>query len=68
MAGVVVDSTALKYPAYMNPQENLWDQIQYALKSMSDVNAKLDEAAVYIQRDPTLVKSITSFPYMAMSY
>ena len=32
---------------------------------MSDVNAKLDEAALYIERNPTLVKSITSFPYTA---
>ena len=39
----------------------------YALKSMDDVNAKLDEAAFYIERNPTLVKSITSFPYIAKS-
>jgi hypothetical protein len=32
-----------------------------------DVNAKLDEAAFYIERNPTLVKSITSFPYIAKS-
>jgi hypothetical protein len=37
-------------------------------KSMSDVNAKLDEAALYIKRNRTLVKSITSFPYIAKSY
>jgi transposase len=63
-------------PAYapeLNPQENLWDEIRekifknYALKSMDDVNAKLDEAAFYIERNPTLVKSITSFPYIAKS-
>ena len=36
-------------------------------KSMDDVNAKLDEAAFYIERNPTLVKSITSFPYIAKS-
>jgi hypothetical protein len=40
----------------------------YALKSMSDVNAKLDEAALYIERNRTLVKSIASFPYIAKSY
>ena len=40
----------------------------YALKSMSDVNTKLDEAALYIERNRTLVKSIASFPYIAKSY
>ena len=40
----------------------------YALKSMSDVNAKLDEAALYIERNRMLVKSIVSFPYIAKSY
>jgi hypothetical protein len=34
---------------------------------MDDVNAKLDEAAFYIERNPALVKSITSFPYIAKS-
>jgi hypothetical protein len=34
---------------------------------MDDVNAKLDEAAFYIERNPTLVKSITSFAYIAKS-
>jgi len=61
------------YSPELNPQENLWDEIRekifknYALKSMDDVNAKLDEAAFYIERNPTLVKSITSFPYIAKS-
>jgi hypothetical protein len=51
----------------------LWDEIRekifknYAIKSMDDVNAKLDEAAFYIERNPTLVRSITSFPYIAKS-
>ena len=40
----------------------------YALKSMDEVNDKLDEAALYIERNPKLVKSITSFPYIAKSY
>jgi transposase len=59
------------YSPELNPQENLWDEIRekifknYALKSMDDVNAKLDEAAFYIERNSTLVKSITSFPYIA---
>jgi len=61
------------YSPELNPQENLWDEIRekifknYALKSMNDVYAKLDEAALYIERNPTLVKSITSFPYIAKS-
>ena len=61
------------YSPELNPQENLWGEIRekifknYALKSMDDVNAKLDEAAFYIERNPTLVRSITSFPYIAKS-
>jgi hypothetical protein len=57
----------------LNPQENIWDEIRekifknYALKSMSEVNAKLDEAALYIERNPPLVKSISSFSYIAKS-
>jgi hypothetical protein len=39
----------------------------YALKSMEDVYAKLEEAALYIERNPSIVKSITSFPYIAKS-
>src|SRR6516162_6375757 len=59
--------TLLYLPPYspeLNPKENLWDEIRekifnnYALKSMSDVNAKLDEASFYIERSRTLVKSI----------
>jgi transposase len=62
------------YSPELNPQENIWDEIRektfknYALKSMSDVNAKLDEAALYIERNRTLVKFIASFPYIAKSY
>jgi transposase len=61
------------YSPELNPQENLWDEIRekifknYALKSMDDVCAKLVEAALYIERNPELVKSITSFPYIAKS-
>jgi transposase len=59
------------YSPELNPQENIWDEIRekifknYALKSM---NAKLDEASLHIERSRTLVKSIASFPYIAMSY
>ena len=63
-------------PAYspeLNPQENLWDEIRekifknYALKSMDEVYAKLEDAALYIERNPAAVKSITSFPYIVKS-
>jgi len=61
------------YSPELNPQENLWDEIRekifknYALKSMDEVYAKLEDAALYIERNPALVKSITSFPYIARS-
>jgi hypothetical protein len=61
------------YSPELNPQENLWDEIRekifknYALKSMDEVYAKLEDAALYIERNPPLVKSITSFPYIAKS-
>jgi transposase len=60
------------YSPELNPQENIWDEIRekifknYALKSMSDVNTELDEAALYIERNRTLVKSIASFPYIVI--
>jgi transposase len=62
------------YSPELNPQENIWDEIRekifknYALKSMDEVNDKLDEAALYIKRNQKLVKSITSFPYIAKSF
>jgi hypothetical protein len=34
---------------------------------MEDVYAKLAEAALYIERNPAIAKSITSFPYIAKS-
>src|SRR5262249_39147061 len=61
------------YSPELNPQENLWDEIREqivknsALKSMHEVYAKLEDAALYIERNPALVKSITSFPYIAKS-
>jgi transposase len=57
----------------LNPQENIWDEIRekifknYALKSMDEVCDKLKEASLYIERNPELVKSITSFPYIVSS-
>jgi transposase len=62
------------YSPELNPQENLWDEIReklfknYALKSMDDVHVKLDEAALYLEQNPEIVKSITSFPYIINSY
>ena len=57
----------------LNPQENIWDEIRekifknYALKSMDEVCDKLEEATLYIERNPKMVKSITSFPYIVGS-
>jgi len=68
--------TLLFLPPYapeLNPKENLWDEIRekifknYALKSIDAVQSKLEEAIVYIERNPQIVKSITSFPYIAKS-
>src|SRR5262245_40427675 len=68
--------TLLYLPPYspeLNPKENLWDEIRekifknYALKSMHAVHAKLKEAILYIERNPELVRSITSFPYIVNS-
>jgi hypothetical protein len=39
----------------------------YALKSMDEVYAKLEDGALYIERNPAVVKSITSFPYIVKS-
>jgi transposase len=74
---VIPNNITLEFlPAYspeLNPQENLWDEIRekifknYALKSMDHVWAKLEEAALYIERNPSIVKSIASFPYIAKS-
>jgi transposase len=61
------------YSPELNPQENLWDEIRekifknYALKSMDEVYSKLEDAALYIERNPALVRSIASFPYIAKS-
>jgi hypothetical protein len=34
---------------------------------MDEVYAKLEDAALYIERNPAVVKSITSFPYIVKS-
>ena len=47
-------------------QENLWDEIRekifknYALKSMDAVRAKLRRAILYMERNPKLIRSISS--------
>lgn len=59
---------------FLPPYENLWDEIRekvfknYALKSIDAVHLKLNEAISYINRNPDLVKSIASFPYIAKSF
>lgn len=61
------------YSPELNPKENLWEEIRekifknYALKSIDAVRAKLEQAIAYVERNPTLVKSITSFPYLLKS-
>ncbi len=75
---VIPDNISLLFlPPYapeLNPKENLWDEIRekifknYALKSIDAVHQKLEEAILYIERNPKVVKSITSFPYIAKSF
>ncbi len=61
------------YSPELNPKENLWDEIReklfknYALKSIDAVRRKLEQAILYIERNPETVKSITSFPYIVRS-
>jgi hypothetical protein len=61
------------YSPELNPKETLWDEIRekifknYALKSMDAVRAKLKQAILYIERNPKLVRSISSFPYIVNS-
>jgi transposase len=62
------------YAPELNPKENLWDEIRekifknYALKSIDHVRQKLHEAILYVEHNPDVVKSITSFPYIARSF
>jgi hypothetical protein len=55
----------------LNPQENIWDEIRekifknYAAKSKDEVCEMLVEGSLYIERNPEMVKSMTSFPYIA---
>ena len=62
------------YSPELNPKENLWEEIREkifkncALKSIDAVRAKLKQAILYIERNPKMVKSITSFPYIRKSF
>jgi transposase len=74
---VIPGNVALLFlPAHspeLNPKENIWDEIRekifknFALKSMEEVEQKLEEAVFYLERNRKTVKSITSFPYIANS-
>ena len=39
----------------------------YALKSMNEARAKIQQAVLYIEPNPSLVRSITSLPYIVNS-
>jgi len=57
----------------LNPKENAWREIRekifknYALKSIDAVRAKLEQAILYLEYNPDIVKSITGFPYIIKS-
>jgi hypothetical protein len=61
------------YSPELNPQETIWDEIRekifknHAAKSMDEVCEKPVKGSLYIERNPKLVKSMTSFPYIASS-
>ena len=58
------------YSPELNPQEHIWEEIRekifknYAAKSMQEVSNKLVKGALCIERNPKMVKSMTSFPYI----
>ena len=61
------------YSPELNPKEIIWPEIRekifknYALKSIDAVRAKLDQAILYLELNPGIVKSITGFPYIINS-
>jgi putative transposase len=61
------------YSPELNPKENVWHEIRekifknYALKSIDAVRAKLEQAILYLEYNPDIVKSITGFPYIIKS-
>ncbi len=58
------------YSPELNPKENIWDEIRekifknFALKSMHKVEQKLCDAALYIRKNPHIVRSIAAFDYI----
>ena len=54
----------------LNPKEHIWEEIHEiifkncAARSMEEVCDKLVETALYMERYPKTVNSITSFPYI----
>ena len=67
------DNISLLFLPPYSPELNPWDEIRekifknYALKSIDAVRTKLKQAILYIERNPKIVQSITSFPYIATS-
>jgi transposase len=61
------------YSPELNPKQNIGEEMRekifknYALKSMEAVQKKMVEACLYIERNPKIVKSLTSFPYIINS-
>ena len=62
-----------KLPPYcpqLNPVENIWDEIRekffknYAFDSMDAVEDKLIKACRYLENNPCITKSISSFPWI----
>ena len=74
---VLPDNISLRslgpYSPELNPKENVWHEIRekifknYALKSIDAVRAKLEQAILYLEHNPDIVKSITGFPYIIKS-
>ena len=73
---VVPDNVTLLYLPPYSPEltgGKLGEEIRrkifknYALKSMDAVRAKLRRAILYMERNPKLIRSITSFPYIVNS-
>ena len=58
-------SSAGLHQLWLAPSEKIFKN--YALKSMDAVRVKLKQAILYIERNPELIRSITSFPYIANS-
>ena len=69
------EASSIASPSASEPPKNASSQGRsvrksfknYALKSMNEVRAKLKRAILYIERNPKIVRSITSFPYIVNS-